>query len=100
MGEPLMTEAQWRTLDDFRKYWNAFADADVIPIDGDDFTARLEAEGYIEMEKVTRRLLRDVSFPEERGLELGGWCWALTDKGRAALSETPSSDTGKGGEDA
>jgi hypothetical protein len=86
MAEPLMTETQWRTLDDFRKHWHAFSQCDCIPIDGDDFTERLEAAGYIEMATVTKRVLAETSFAEELGFELGGTYWKLTDSGRAALS--------------
>jgi hypothetical protein len=91
MSEPLMTEAQWRTLDDFRRYWYAFSQCDAIPIDGDDFTDRLEADGYIEMRKVTKRVLAETSFADELGFELGGWYWALTKKGLAALEPAPPS---------
>jgi hypothetical protein len=85
MSKIRMTESEWRTLDDFRRYWHAFAQCDLIPIDGDDFTDRLEAAGYIEMAKVTKRVLAETSFADELGFELGGNYWRLTKKGFAAL---------------
>lgn len=97
MGELRMTEAEWRTLNDFRKYWHAFSQCDLIPIDGDDFTDRLEAAGYIELAKVTKRVLAETSFADELGFELGGNYWKLTKKGLAAL-DGPSSRTTEGDE--
>jgi len=86
MAETLLTEKQWRTLDDFRNHWHAFSQCDLIPIDSDEFTSRLEAEGYIEMATVTKRVLAETSFAAELGFELGGTYWKLTDKGHAALA--------------
>ena len=38
MREARYTEAEWRTIDDMRRYWNAMCDCDVVPIDTDDLT--------------------------------------------------------------
>lgn len=43
----LLTDDEWRARDDLRKYWHAFCYCDVIPIDRDDFTGRLEKFGLV-----------------------------------------------------
>lgn len=83
----LLTEDEWRARDDLRKYWHAFCDCDVIPIDRDDFTDRLEKFGLIDWSTVTKRDLAETSFAAERGLELGGFCWKLTTKGHAVFDK-------------
>ena len=78
-----LTKAEWRTLDDFRKHWAAFCDAD--PFDGSDtFPERMEEAGYIELDYVNEETLQE-SFASERGIEPGGMVWVLTAAGRAAL---------------
>lgn len=80
-----MTETQWRDLDDLRKHWGAFCDAD--PFDGSDtFSDRMEAAGYIELVAVDDDAL-DSGFAIERGIEHGGLMWTLTPAGRRALSK-------------
>jgi len=83
----LLTEDEWRARDDLRKYWHAFCDCDVIPIDTDDFTDRLEKFGLIEFSTFTKRDAGQTSFMEERGLEIGGPCWKLTAKGHAVYDK-------------
>lgn len=89
-GALRMTEDQWRTLDDFRKHWDAFCDCDTIPIDREDFADRLESEGYIEVRAVTKEDIESTPFASELGIELGGSLWALTEKGRSVLSARSS----------
>jgi hypothetical protein len=86
----LLTEEEWKARDDLRKYWGAFCDADIIPIDGDDFTDRLEKFGLVTWRQVTKRDLEATVFAYELGLEVGGMCWDLTPKGRAVLDKTES----------
>lgn len=83
----LMTEAEWAARDDLRKYWNAFCDCDLIPIDRDRFIERLEEYGLVEWSKVTKRDMQATSFAADLGLELGGMCWKLTAKGHNILNE-------------
>lgn len=82
-----LTEAEWRDVDDLRKHWRAFCDAD--PFEGaDTFTDRMEARGYIRMRKVRKADLQE-SFAAERGIEPGGYIWELTAKGHKVLDTTP-----------
>lgn len=80
-----LTEDEWKARDDLRKYWSAFCDADVIPIDRDSFTDRLEKFGLVTWRKVTKRDVESTPFAYELGLEVGGMCWDLTAKGRKVL---------------
>ena len=78
-----LTEAEWRNVDDLRKHWGAFCDAD--PFDGSDtFPDRMEAAGFVELVPVDDDALED-AFASERGIERGGMMWSLTESGRAAL---------------
>lgn len=81
----LLTDDEWRTRDDLRKYWHAFCYCDVIPIDRDDFTGRLEKFGLVTWRKVTKRDVEATPFAYELGLEVGGMCYDLTVKGRNVL---------------
>lgn len=83
-----LTKAQWRTLDEFRRDYHRFCDADPV---SPDFSERMETAGYIELRSVTDDDLED-AFAYERGIERGGSLWDLTDLGRTALAE------GEGGE--
>lgn len=80
-----MTEVEWRTQDDLRKYWNAMCDCDLVPIDTDDFKERLERFGYMRWRATTKRDLDQISFAEERGIRLGELMCELTPKGHAAF---------------
>jgi hypothetical protein len=86
-----MTEVEWRTLDELRKYWDAMCMCDHVPIDTDDFKERLERYGYMRWRTVTRRDLAAMSFADELGFELGGLMCELTAKGRAAFETEPAS---------
>lgn len=79
-----MTEQQWRDLDDLRKWWNTFCDADLGP--PEDFIERMDAAGYAMLKTVTRKALAGMSFAAERGIELGGEMWVLTAKGHKAMT--------------
>lgn len=81
------TEDEWRARDDLRKYWNAFCDADLIPVDRDEFAERLERHGLVTWRKVTRADVASTPFAAELGLELGSMCWDLTPKGRKVFDE-------------
>src|ERR1700754_1467408 len=84
MGEKRYTEAQWLAIMDLPEHWHACCDCD--PFDGaDTFHERMEAAGFIRMRPVTKRDLEEESFPEERGINWGGWLWELTRKGHRAL---------------
>lgn len=79
-----MTEDEWRDLDDLRKHWHAFCDAD--PFDGGDtFIERMDARGYARLRPVKKSDLADDPFAAERGIEPGGMLWELTAKGHRAL---------------
>ncbi len=80
----LLSEREWQARHWLREHWNAFADADIIPVDRDEFTDRLEEFGLISLRKVRKADL-DVSFAAERGIELGGHLWELTEKGHSVL---------------
>lgn len=84
--EEKLTEAEWQARDDLRRYWSAFCDADVIPIDTDDFTERLEKFGLVTWREVTRRDVESTPFAADLGLEVGGMCFDLTAKGRKVLA--------------
>jgi hypothetical protein len=86
----LLTEDEWRARDDLRTYWHAFCDADIIPIDRDDFTDRLEKFDLVTWRKVTKSDVEATPFAYDLGLEIGGMCWDLTDKGRAVLEKQPA----------
>lgn len=85
----LLTEDEWRARDDLRKYWHAFCDCDVIPIDRDDFTDRLEKFDLVTWREVTEQDVQANPFAAELGLELGGMCWDLTAKGHKVLDAAP-----------
>lgn len=78
-----MTEAEWRALDDLRKYWDKFTEADAFP-GADTFAERMEAAGFAHLRPVTKADLEE-SFAAERGIEKGGNLWELTKKGYAAI---------------
>jgi hypothetical protein len=86
----LLTEEEWKARDDLRKYWGAFCDADIIPIDGDDFTDRLEKFGLVEWSVFTERDLGETIFADELGLEVGRPCWKLTAKGQKVFEKQPA----------
>ena len=83
-----LTEEEWRAREDLRKHWNAFCDADAIPIDREDFTERLEKFGLVTWRKVTRRDVDSTPFAADLGLEVGRMCFDLTAKGRKVLAAT------------
>ena len=83
-----LTAQEVRTLDEFRRDWNAFCDADPV---APDFAERMEAAGFIELVPVDDEALDD-PFAYERGIEPGGLMWDLTPAGRSALS--PKADGG------
>lgn len=80
----LLTEREWQARHWLREHWNAFCDADIFPVDRDEFTERLEEFDLIHTRKVRRADL-DVSFAAERGIEMGGYLWELTPKGSSVL---------------
>lgn len=80
-----LTEAEWRTLDEFRKHWDSFCDADYFK-GAHDFSERMEAAGLVELVPVDDDALND-AFAEERGIVSGGMMWVLTEAGRLALRE-------------
>jgi hypothetical protein len=85
-----LTEAQWRTVDDFRKHWPTFCDAGSF--DGSDtFSERMEAAGYIELVPVDDDAL-EKAFAAERGIEPGGMMWSPTEAGRRALEQSQSEE--------
>lgn len=79
----LMTEEEWRDLQDLRQHWHMACDCDPFP-GSDTFMERMEARGYATLRAVTRDDL-DEAFAAERGIEKGGMVWCLTDKGLAAI---------------
>lgn len=83
----LLSEREWEARRWLREHWHAFADADIIPVDRDEFTDRLDEFGLISLRKVRKSDL-DVSFAAERGIELGGYLWELTEKGHFVLDAT------------
>ena len=68
MSERKLTEQQWRDLDDLRRLWSVFCDADPVPID---FIERMERAGYSRLRRVRKSDLEE-SFAAERGIEKGG----------------------------
>lgn len=85
-----MTEEQWRTVDELRRYWGAICDCDIVPIDTDEFKDRAERLGFIRWRIATKRDVADNIFAAELGIEVGGGLWELTAKGRKALEERPA----------
>ncbi|ABS68852.1 hypothetical protein Xaut_3624 [Xanthobacter versatilis] len=67
-----------------RAYWHPRCDADPVPCE---FDEDMEAAGLITIREVTKYDLDDDCFAAERGIELGGWLWELTESGRATLVE-------------
>ncbi len=80
----LLSEREWQARHWLREHWNAFCDADIIPVDRDEFTERLEEFDLIHFRKV-RKVDLDISFAAERGIEMGGYLWELSSKGRSVL---------------
>ena len=76
MGDPFAPE-------NFARAWNAFCDADYhdIGIPYDDFVGHGESNGLFELRAVEPDDLDD-AFAYERGIEIGGSIWELTEKGR------------------
>lgn len=85
MREPRYTEAEWRTIDDMRRYWNAMCDCDVVPIDTDDLKERMEAMGLMRWRVATRRDVDATPFASELGIEAGRLICSLTTKGRKLM---------------
>lgn len=86
MGEKLRRSEVLEEMarDELRRNWHRFCDCDSF--DGrDTFTERMEALGYVRLRKVRKADVLDEPFAAERGIELGGYLWELTPKGRAAL---------------
>lgn len=72
-----------REIDDLRRHWVEFCDAD--PFDGiNDFAERMERAGLIDLHPVDDDDLED-AFASERGIHRGGFVWRLTDAARAIL---------------
>lgn len=86
--EPRYTEREWRLIDEFRRYWGPFCNCDPIPIDSDDFLDRLKKAGYVRWRAVRISDTEETPFASELGIEMGGYLWELTKKGRAKL-ESP-----------
>lgn len=80
-----MTEEQWRTIDEIRRYWGAICDCDVVPIDTDEFKDRAERLGFLRWRAATKRDVEATPFAADLGIEVGGMIWELTAKGRKAL---------------
>lgn len=79
----MLTETEWRNIDEFRRHWHDFCDCDTF--EGcDTFAERMELAGFIELVPVDADALES-SFAEERGIVPGGMMWTLTSAGRAAL---------------
>lgn len=87
MREPRYTEAEWRTIDDLRRYWNEMCDCDVIAIDTDDFKDRLEKMGLMRWRTATRRDVEATPFAAELGIEAGRPLCELTSKGRKLMAK-------------
>ena len=86
MREPRYTEAEWRTIDDMRRYWNAMCDCDVVPIDTDDLKERMEKMGLARWRKATRRDVEATPFAADIGIEAGAMIHELTAKGRKLIT--------------
>jgi len=82
-----LTEDEWRARNDLREHWHAFTQCDIIPIDRDDFTERLEKFGLVTWRKVTKKDIAETPFADELGLEVGGMCWDLTAKGHKVFEK-------------
>lgn len=82
-----MTEEQWRTIDELRRYWSAICDCDVVPIDTDEFKDRAERLGYLRWRAATQRDVDQTPFASEVGIVRGDMLWDLTAKGRKALKK-------------
>jgi hypothetical protein len=73
-----------RAAEDLRAHWHDFCDCDYF--DGiDTFPERMEAAGLIHARTVTKRDIQDDAFAAERGIEIDGLLWELTEAGAAAL---------------
>lgn len=84
--EKRLTEAEWRDRDDLRKHWHSFCDADPFP-GSDTFAQRMEDRGYARLRRVKLSDIESDPFAAERGIEVGGSLWELTEKGHAAFGE-------------
>lgn len=86
MREPRYTEAEWRTIDDMRRYWNAMCDCDIVPIDTDDLKERMEKMGLARWRKATRSDVEANPFAAELGIVAGAMIHELTAKGRKLIT--------------
>ena len=83
-----LTELEWRTLEEFRRDWPRFCDADPV---APDFDERMEAAGYIELQglssKEAKRVVNSDGFwAAKYGCDLPTSIWVLTPAGIEALS--------------
>lgn len=78
-----LTEQEWRELDEFRRDWYRFCDADPVAVD---FTERMEAAGYIELAPATGdEMDGDPFWAQKWGPDKPSHVWKLTPAGRAAI---------------
>ncbi|MEN6544811.1 MAG: hypothetical protein ABFE07_02120 [Armatimonadia bacterium] len=79
-----LTEREWQEIEEFRRDWPRFCDADPV---AHDFAERMEAAGFIELTAATgREMEEDTFWVEKYGPEPPSEVWTLTPAGRAALA--------------
>lgn len=80
-----LTEAEWRLVEEFRRDWPRFCDADTV---APDFEDRMEAAGYIELVPASGTEMEDDMFWAEKfGPDKPTLVWSITEAGRLVLRE-------------
>lgn len=82
-----LTEAEWRELEEFRRDWARFCDADPVAADFED---RMEAAGYIELQwldegEAQATVDADPFWADKFGDQMPTSVYVLTPAGRKAL---------------
>lgn len=88
MGK-LLTEQQWREVEELRRDWPRFCDADPV---APDFEERMEAAGYIELQWLDESEAQatvddDIFWQEKFGDQMPTSVYVLTPEGRKALEQ-------------
>jgi len=84
-----LTEREWQEIEEFRRDWPGFCDADPV---APDFTERMEAAGLIELRwldegEAQATVDADPFWTDKFGDQMPSSVYVLTDAGRAALAK-------------
>lgn len=84
-----LTEREWQEIEEFRRDWSRFCDADPV---APDFEERMEAAGLIELQwldegEAQATVEADPFWADKYGDQMPSSVYVLTAAGRAALAK-------------